>query len=237
MKRYLSCVPVAVEEATPASKASPGEFRGPAARPPETAKAAIFNPSLPAFDRHYPSATAPDDIRKAVQAWGWYEWVRISLVVAALTSAALVMAGKTAAERAQVQAARLHPPAARESAVPPGVQASDDGPETVGAFHYWSNDHSTTVTVDLQKLVFFKGHRLTSPDRVYFDLQDTEMPENLRNKLVQVDVTEKFVRRIRMAEWEPGVTRVVLELTPNSDYSAMIAPDPYRLVIKLRGRE
>jgi hypothetical protein len=62
------------------------------------------------------------------------------------------------------------------------------------------------------------------------------MPKHLQNKVVQVDVAEKFVRKIRMAQWQPGITRVVLELTPDSDYSAMIAPDPYRLVIKLYAR-
>jgi hypothetical protein len=46
-------------------------------------------------------------------------------------------------------------------------------------------------------------------------------------------VGEPFVRKIRVAEWAPDVTRVALEIKPGSDYSAMIASDPYRLVVKI----
>lgn len=239
MRRYLSCVPATFEEETGARDLpSPEASRRADRKPVAAGKGLIFPGAWSALDITRPAAARePDEIGRAARAWCWYEWVRISLVVAALGSAALVMAGKTATERAQARAARLQPPTAGESAVPPGAQASDDSPEAVGALHYWSDDVSTTVTVDLQKLIFFEAHHLTNPDRVYFDLQDTEMPEELRNRLVQVDVSEKFVRRIRMAEWGPGVTRLVLEITPNCDYSAMIAPKPYRLVVKLRGRE
>jgi hypothetical protein len=59
------------------------------------------------------------------------------------------------------------------------------------------------------------------------------MPATLHGRLIQVPLTETFVRKIRVAEWKPGITRVVLETTQSCDYSAMIAPDPYRLIIKL----
>jgi AMIN domain len=173
------------------------------------------------------------DIGKVTQFWAWCEWLRLSLVAAALIAAVFVMTAKTVAQHAYARSVRLQnaaPSSPARTTQPAGAPA---GPATVGAIHYWSDDNSTTVTVDLGTLVFFDAQRLTGPDRVYFDLQGTRMPANLGGRLIQVVVGQTFVKKIRVAERGPGVTRVVLETTPNCVYSAMIAPDPYRLVVNL----
>ena len=135
--------------------------------------------------------------------------------------------------RAHAQSVRLQNAVASSPGRPAQPAAVPTGPATVGAIHYWSDDNSTTVTVDLGALVFFDAQRLTGPDRVYFDLQQTHMPAKLQGRLIQVSVGQTFVKKIRIAERGPEVTRVVLETTPNCVYSAMIAPDPYRLVVNL----
>lgn len=238
MKYRFSCVPAVIPDGVPAS--DPAELCPPVARKQiPAAPGLIFHGRFSAFDIHQPSASPEfGDMCRTARVWGWYEWLRISLVAAALIAAALVVAARTMAERAQAQSVRLQsPPLSRAATLPQNLtEAGSAGPETVGTIHYWSDDNSTTVTIDLQKLVFFEAHRLTGPDRVYFDLQSTQMPLELQRRLIQVDVAETFVRKIRMAERGPGVTRVVLETTPKADYSAMIAPDPYRLVIKLHAR-
>lgn len=172
------------------------------------------------------------DLGHAAQFWAWCEWLRLSLVAAAVIAAAFVLTAKTMALHAHAQNVRLHNAVASSPArsAQPAVPA---GPATVGAIHYWSDDNSTTVTVDLGALVFFDAQRLTGPDRVYFDLQQTQMPAELQGRLIQVSVGQTFVKKIRVAERGPEVTRVVLEITPNCVYSAMIAPDPYRLVVNL----
>jgi hypothetical protein len=170
------------------------------------------------------------EVSRTAEVWGWCEWLRISLLLAALTAAALAMGPRAIAQRAQAQAPRpLDPPALAPAAAP--------GTAAIGAIHYWSDDRSTTVSVDLPGLVVFAGHRLTGPDRVYFDLQGTEMPADLQGRVIQVPMEETLVRRIRVAQWKPGVTRVVFETTRSCDYSAMIAPNPYRLVVKLQDRK
>jgi hypothetical protein len=173
------------------------------------------------------------DLGKAAQLWAWCEWLRLSLVAAAVIAAAFVLTAKTMALRAHAQSVRLQNAVASLPRRPAQPRAVPTGPATVGAIHYWSDDNSTTVTVDLGALVFFDAQRITGPDRVYFDLQQTRMPANLNGRLVQVAVGQTFVRQIRVAERGPDVTRVVLETTPNCVYSAMIAPDPYRLVVNL----
>lgn len=181
----------------------------------------------------------PNDIGKTARAWDWCEWLRISLVAAALLAAGLVLGAKTVAQRAHAQS--IHPPYAPAPPLPrailPAAAQSQGEPTTLGAIHYFSDEHSTTVIVELQNLVFFEAHRLTGPDRIYFDLQGTRMPPGLDGKLIQVEVKETFVKKIRVAERGPGITRLVLQTTPGCDYSAMIASAPYRLIVRLHAPE
>ncbi|HJT01082.1 MAG TPA: AMIN domain-containing protein [Terriglobales bacterium] len=172
------------------------------------------------------------EVGKKAQLWAWCEWLRLSLVAAAVITAAFVLTARTVAQRTYARSARLQnaPSSLQAHPQPAAVRAA---PAIVGAIHYWSDDNSTTVTVDLGALVFFDAQRLTGPDRVYFDLQQTRMPASLNGRLIQVAVGQTFVKKIRVAERGPEVTRVVLETIPNCVYSAMIAPDPYRLVVNL----
>ncbi len=201
----------------------------PAPKPP-AGPALIFGADDPSGKAWHSDAA---EVGKAAQLWAWCEWLRLSLVAAAFITAAFVLTAKTMAQRAYARNVRQQNAPASLSARPVQPPAVPTGPATVGAIHYWSDDNSTTVTVDLGALVFFDAQRLTGPDRVYFDLQQTHMPAKLQGRLIQVSVGQTFVKKIRVAERGPEVTRVVLETAPNCVYSAMIAPDPYRLVVNL----
>src|SRR5262249_20649709 len=51
------------------------------------------------------------------------------------------------------------------------------------------------------------------------------------------DVDDGFLKRIRVAQFGPGVTRVVLEVGDDvGEYSAFLLPNPYRLVIDVHGK-
>lgn len=174
-------------------------------------------------------------MRKAAQVWGWCEWVRMSLLGAALLAAGIALAPKTFRQHAHVQVTgtRYEPALSSNPGSPLSGAGKNGGSAAIGSINYWSDDNSTTVTISLPGLVAFAAHRLTGPDRIYFDLQGVPLPAGLQGRLIQVPLTELFVRKIRVAEWKPGITRVVLETTQSCGYSAMIAPAPYRLVIKL----
>jgi hypothetical protein len=210
---------------------------------PELCPASVKPPAGPALIFAADDASAKAwhtdaaDIGQKARLWAWCEWLRLSLVEAAVITAVFVLTAKTVAQRAYAQSVRLQNAVASSTARSARPAAVPTGPATVGAIHYWSDDTSTTVTVDLGALVFFDAQRLTGPDRVYFDLQQTHMPAKLQGRLIQVSVGQTFVKKIRIAERGPEVTRVVLETTPNCVYSAMIAPDPYRLVVNLHAQE
>jgi len=101
-------------------------------------------------------------------------------------------------------------------------------PEVTGIRH-WSSPTSSTVVVDLQDQIQYESHTLDNPPRVYFDLQDTKMAAGLLNQSISVD--DSFLKRVRMAQPSPGVTRVVLETKGLSEVSVKLDPNPYRLTI------
>jgi N-acetylmuramoyl-L-alanine amidase len=50
------------------------------------------------------------------------------------------------------------------------------------------------------------------------------------------DVDDGFLKKIRVAQYQPGRTRVVLEVHELSDYEAFLLPNPYRLIIDIHGK-
>jgi N-acetylmuramoyl-L-alanine amidase len=114
---------------------------------------------------------------------------------------------------------------------PASAQELSKFPRVTGVRH-WSSADSSTVVLDLQDQVQYEAHRLAGPDRIYFDLRDTQLASDLLGK--SMDVGETLVNRIRMAQPVAGMTRVVLETKANSTFSVSLEPNPYRLVVEVR---
>jgi N-acetylmuramoyl-L-alanine amidase/putative methionine-R-sulfoxide reductase with GAF domain len=104
-------------------------------------------------------------------------------------------------------------------------------PHVTGIRH-WSSADSSTVVLDLEDQVQYEAHRLSSPDRIYFDLHDTSLAPEIAGKTV--DVGDGLLARVRIAQPVSGLTRVVLETRGNSNYSVSLEPSPYRLVVQVR---
>jgi putative methionine-R-sulfoxide reductase with GAF domain len=104
-------------------------------------------------------------------------------------------------------------------------------PMVTGIQHSSSAD-SSTVIFDLEDQVRYEAHRLGNPDRIYFDLHDTQLASNLAGK--SVEVGDALLKRIRAAQPEPGTTRIVLETKPNIAFSASLESNPSRLIVELR---
>jgi len=104
-------------------------------------------------------------------------------------------------------------------------------PRVTGIRH-WSSADSSTVVLDLEDQVQYEAHRLAGPDRIYFDLRDTQLAPELVGK--SIDAGDTFVGRIRVAQPVAGMTRIVLETKANSAFSVSLEPNPYRLVVEVR---
>ena len=107
-------------------------------------------------------------------------------------------------------------------------------PRVTGIRH-WSTPDYTRVAIDLESEVKFFSQRIAHPDRIFFDLRDTKLASTLVGKTFDVD--DGFLKKIRVAQFEPGRTRVVLEVDDLSTYEAFLLPNPYRLIIDIHGKD
>ena len=113
------------------------------------------------------------------------------------------------------------------------TQRSARWPRVTGIRH-WSTPDYTRVAIDVESEVKFSSQRIARPARIYFDLKDTKLASTLVGK--SFDVDDGFLRKIRVAQFAPGRTRVVLEVEDLSVYDAFLLPNPYRLIIDIHGR-
>jgi len=107
-------------------------------------------------------------------------------------------------------------------------------PRVTGIRH-WSTADYTRVAIDLDAEVKYQAGRVPDPDRIFFDLPDTRLASTLVGK--SFDVQDGFLKKIRVAQYQIGSTRVVLEVDDVAEYSAFLLPNPYRLIIDIHGRE
>jgi N-acetylmuramoyl-L-alanine amidase/putative methionine-R-sulfoxide reductase with GAF domain len=122
-----------------------------------------------------------------------------------------------------------------------GTAEADSGPATpqevaklarITGIRHWSSADSSTVVLDLQDQVQYEAHRLTAPERIYFDLHDTSLAPELEGKAIEIG--DPLLSRVRIAQPMAGLTRVVLETKANSTFSVSLEPNPYRLVVQVR---
>ncbi|MBZ5615953.1 MAG: N-acetylmuramoyl-L-alanine amidase [Acidobacteriia bacterium] len=107
-------------------------------------------------------------------------------------------------------------------------------PRVTGVRH-WSTPDYTRVAIDVEQEVKFDSQRISHPDRIFFDLRGTKLASTLVGKTFDVD--DGFLKKIRVAEFQPGRTRIVLEVDDLARYDAFLLPDPYRLIIDVHGKD
>jgi N-acetylmuramoyl-L-alanine amidase len=106
----------------------------------------------------------------------------------------------------------------------------------VTGVRHWSTPDYTRIAIDLEDEVKYDSGRIPNPDRIYFDLKDTKLSSVLKGK--SFDVDDGYLKKIRVAQFAPGQTRVVLEVGDDvGEYSAFLLPNPYRLVIDIHGKK
>src|SRR6202051_1212566 len=128
--------------------------------------------------------------------------------------------------------------AGTELALQPATAANSshdrDGLPRVTGVRHWSTPDYTRVAIDVEQEVKFGSQRIAHPDRIFFDLRDTKLASTLVGKTFDVD--DGFLKKIRVAEFQPGRTRIVLEVDDLASYEAFLLPDPYRLIIDIHGK-
>ena len=143
-----------------------------------------------------------------------------------------VQVAAPAATNAPVQSQPQQADIPEEESPLPTPAASTAGLPQVTGIRHWSTADSTTVVIDLQDQVQYEAHRLSNPERIYFDLHDTRLANSLGTRVIAVG--EPLLQRIRVAQPVNGMTRVVLETSGASNFSVSLEENPYRLVVEVR---
>ncbi len=125
------------------------------------------------------------------------------------------------------------------TASPVGMTASpvvgSPGLPLVESIQHWSTSESTRVVIGLQKEVQYEAARTTRPNRIFFDLYGARLSPALMGRSAET-VHDGFLKGITVTQLTQDVTRVVLNVSPVSDYSAFYLPSPPRLIVDVRGR-
>jgi len=134
-----------------------------------------------------------------------------------------------AASAATQQPTGLAAPSVPQS---PSTGADKSGPlSTLSAIQHQSTADTSTVVIDLDDQVQYEAHRLSEPERIYFDLHQTTPAPGLAAKVLEVD--DSLLLRIRVAQPAEGVTRVVLDTKGAPDFSVRMESSPYRLIVEI----
>jgi N-acetylmuramoyl-L-alanine amidase len=144
-------------------------------------------------------------------------------------------ADKELAKRAADEPPLEAPAAQPDDSQPPPAPKKKAPLALVTGIRHWSTPDYTRVAIDVDAEVKYEAGRVPDPDRIFFDLPNTKLASVLVGK--SFEVRDGFLKKIRVAQYQPGYTRVVLEVADVSDYSAFLLPNPYRLIIDVHGRQ
>ncbi len=110
---------------------------------------------------------------------------------------------------------------------------SAGGPVEVTDIHDWVGPDYTRVVIEAQGSFKYNTMRLSHPDRIVFDLPNTRVSPALAKKGIAINGA--FLHDIRVGQFKPDVTRIVLDVKNISNFSAFPLPNPFRLIIDVRG--
>jgi N-acetylmuramoyl-L-alanine amidase len=114
-------------------------------------------------------------------------------------------------------------------------QARAEELRQVTAVRCWSLSEATRVVIEVDGEFEFHADRAHNPERIFFDVLHSRPHIDGRHFYAQT-LADRLVKKIRVAEALEGVTRIVLDLQSNADYTANQLSNPDRLVIELRSK-
>jgi N-acetylmuramoyl-L-alanine amidase len=138
-----------------------------------------------------------------------------------------------AAQSSKGSSARAEQAAAQTPAQYDQQRPAGTLPRVTGVRH-WSTADYTRIAIDLDSEVKYEAGRIANPDRIFFDLYDTKVAGAILGKTF--DIQDGLLRKVRVAQNQLNVSRVVLEVNGVADYSVFLLPNPYRLIIDIHGR-
>src|ERR1035438_1268272 len=99
----------------------------------------------------------------------------------------------------------------------PPAQIRGEELRQVTAVRCWARSGATRVAIEVDGEFEFRAERAHNPERIFFDVERSR-PRINGHRFYSANVADKLVKKVRVAETQTGVTRVVLDLQSNADY-------------------
>jgi N-acetylmuramoyl-L-alanine amidase len=126
-------------------------------------------------------------------------------------------------------------------AAPPEIPSGPvpaPGPSQLLSIRSWSKPEGTTIALFLEAPAKWEGGVLKDPDRIFFDLENTQLAPEMLGKSregIAIPVDDTLVKRVRVGMREASAARIVIDLAAPAEYSAVLSPtEPYRLMVAIR---
>ena len=87
-----------------------------------------------------------------------------------------------------------------------------DAENIVNATRVWPASDYTRVTIESSSAISNDQMILQNPERIVVDLKDIELNDTLKQLSSQVDSLDPNIKKIRVAQFNPKVTRLVIDL-------------------------
>jgi N-acetylmuramoyl-L-alanine amidase/type II secretory pathway predicted ATPase ExeA len=104
----------------------------------------------------------------------------------------------------------------------------------VNAIQVSSGPDDARVIVLLDDAVRYDSARISSPDRIYFDLHNARLSPSVSQRIAPPE--DGLLKWVRAAQNTDDVVRLVLDADGAKGYSAQLLGNPYRLVIDLNAQ-
>ncbi len=108
-------------------------------------------------------------------------------------------------------------------------------PGKVTSVRFWSMGESTRIAIEVSSEFTYHSEKLTNPDRLFFDIRGAKPEANPKGMQV-IAVGDPLLKQIRIAETQPNVTRIVLDLMLPTEFTASQLSNPDRLMIEIRSK-
>ncbi len=154
----------------------------------------------------------------------------LGLVIVGILAAMIV--GRQVASRSRKAAGVRSQPAVR-------IETLRVNPTQLTDVRVSSQIDHTLTTLSFDSPVKYAAGTLKSPDRIYFDLEATQLAAMLRHNgdRTTIGVNDQLVRRIRAVQRQDGLTRIVFDLRSPADYEVQTSPAPFQLTIAMHARD
>jgi len=103
----------------------------------------------------------------------------------------------------------------------------------VSDIRFWSYPDYTRVVVTLSDTPEYTKNRLSNPDRLYFDIRNSQIRKELKTTL---PVGNGMLKSVRASQFDESTVRVVLDLEKVRDYKIVTMEDPIRMIIDIYGQ-